>query len=319
MDNLSHGRVIGIDVSRDWLDLHCLPDGLQCRMPNGPEGHAAVSDLARDRDAVVCFESTGGQEWQLWETLEAEGVIARQVPPAQVKAFARSRGTRAKTDRIDAELIARFFAFRPDAGRRLPTEKLRSLRALTSKRAQIVEMRKRLLAQICAHQKLGTAEMFDSVDSDLKARLDCLIKELEDRIGTTLSGDVLLAETAGVLRSIPGIGPVASTMLIAEMPELGTITGEQAAALVGLAPVAQDSGTLRGKRTIAGGRRALRHVMFQAALVAAHHNPSMKAFADRLRKAGKPHKVIITAVARKLVNLANALCKSRQKWKPSTA
>jgi transposase len=319
MDNLSHGRVIGIDVSRDWLDLHCLPDGLQCRMPNGPEGHAAVSDLARNRDAVVCFESTGGQEWQLWETLEAEGVIARQVPPAQVKAFARSRGTRAKTDRIDAELIARFFAFRPDAGRRLPTEKLRSLRALTSKRAQIVEMRKRLLAQIRAHQKLGTAEMFDSVDSDLKARLDCLIKELEDRIGATLSGDVLLAETAGVLRSIPGIGPVASTMLIAEMPELGTITGEQAAALVGLAPVAQDSGTLRGKRTIAGGRRALRHVMFQAALVAAHHNPSMKAFADRLRKAGKPHKVIITAVARKLVNLANALCKSRQKWKPSTA
>lgn len=319
MDNLSHGRVIGIDVSRDWLDLHCLPDGLQCRMPNGPEGHATVSDLARDRDAVVCFESTGGQEWQLWETLEAEGVIARQVPPAQVKAFARSRGTRAKTDRIDAELIARFFAFRPDAGRRLPTEKLRSLRALTSKRAQIVEMRKRLLAQIRAHQKLGTAEMFDSVDSDLKARLDCLIKELEDRIGATLSGDVLLAETAGVLRSIPGIGPVASTMLIAEMPELGTITGEQAAALVGLAPVAQDSGTLRGKRTIAGGRRALRHVMFQAALVAAHHNPSMKAFADRLRKAGKPHKVIITAVARKLVNLANALCKSRQKWKPSTA
>lgn len=319
MDNLSHGRVIGIDVSRDWLDLHCLPDGLQCRMPNGPEGHAAVSDLARDRDAGVCFESTGGQEWQLWETLEAEGVIARQVPPAQVKAFARSRGTRAKTDRIDAELIARFFAFRPDAGRRLPTEKLRSLRALTSKRAQIVEMRKRLLAQIRAHQKLGTAEMFDSVDSDLKARLDCLIKELEDRIGATLSGDVLLAETAGVLRSIPGIGPVASTMLIAEMPELGTITGEQAAALVGLAPVAQDSGTLRGKRTIAGGRRALRHVMFQAALVAAHHNPSMKAFADRLRKAGKPHKVIITAVARKLVNLANALCKSRQKWKPSTA
>ena len=319
MDNLSHGRVIGIDVSRDWLDLHCLPDGLQCRMPNGPEGHAAVSDLARNRDAVVCFESTGGQEWQLWETLEAEGVIARQVPPAQVKAFARSRGTRAKTDRIDAELIARFFAFRPDAGRRLPTEKLRSLRALTSKRAQIVEMWKRLLAQIRAHQKLGTAEMFDSVDSDLKARLDCLIKELEDRIGATRSGDVLLAETAGVLRSIPGIGPVASTMLIAEMPELGTITGEQAAALVGLAPVAQDSGTLRGKRTIAGGRRALRHVMFQAALVAAHHNPSMKAFADRLRKAGKPHKVIITAVARKLVNLANALCKSRQKWKPSTA
>jgi transposase len=103
-------------------------------------------------------------------------------------------------------------------------------------------------------------------------------------------------------------------MLIAEMPEIGTITGEQAAALTGLTPVAHDSGTLRGKRAIAGGRRALRHVMFQAALVAAHHNPSLRSFADRLRKAGKPHKVIITAVARKLVTIANALCKNRQKW-----
>ena len=314
MDNLSHGRVIGIDVSRDWLDLYCLPDGHRGRAPNTPAGHAVVVALARDRDAIVCFESTGGQEWQLWAALEVEGVTARQVPPAQVKAFAKSCGTRAKTDRIDAELIARFFAFRPEAGRSLPAEKLRLLRALTSKRAQLVEMRKRLLAQIRAHQKLGTAAMFEDVDTELKQRIDSLIKELEDRISQAIASDERLSETAGVLRSIPGIGPVASTMLIAEMPEIGTITGEQAAALTGLAPVAHDSGTLRGKRAIAGGRRALRHVMFQAALVAAHHNPSLRSFADRLRKAGKPHKVIITAVARKLVTIANALCKNRQKW-----
>ena len=314
MDNLSHGRVIGIDVSRDWLDLYCLPDGHRGRAPNTPAGHAVVVALARDRDAIVCFESTGGQEWQLWAALEVEGVTARQVPPAQVKAFAKSCGTRAKTDRIDAELIARFFAFRPEAGRSLPAEKLRLLRALTSKRAQLVEMRKRLLAQIRAHQKLGTAAMFEDVDTELKQRNDSLIKELEDRISQAIASDERLSETAGVLRSIPGIGPVASTMLIAEMPEIGTITGEQAAALTGLAPVAHDSGTLRGKRAIAGGRRALRHVMFQAALVAAHHNPSLRSFADRLRKAGKPHKVIITAVARKLVTIANALCKNRQKW-----
>ncbi|MDD7972913.1 IS110 family transposase [Roseinatronobacter alkalisoli] len=168
MDDLSHGRVIGIDVSRDWLDVHCLPDGHCCRAPNTPAGHAVVADLARDRDAVVCFESTGGQEWPLWVLLEAEGVAARQVPPAQVKAFAQSRGTRAKTDRIDAELIARFFAFRPEAGRSLPAEKLRILRALTSKRAQLVEMRKRLLAQIRAHQKLGTAAMFEDLGTELK-------------------------------------------------------------------------------------------------------------------------------------------------------
>lgn len=277
-----------------------------------------MAELARDRNAIVCFESTGGQEWQLWALLEAEGVAARQVPPAQVKAFAQSRGTRAKTDRIDAELIARFFAFRPEAGRSLPTEKIRILRALTSKRAQLVEMRKRLLAQIRAHQKLGNAAMFEDVDSELKHRIDSLIKELKDRITRAIASDHQLSETAIVLRSIPGIGLIVSTMLIAEMPEIRTITGEEAAALTGLAPVAHDSGTLRGKRAIAGGRRALRHVMFQAALVAAHHNPDLKSFADRLRKAGKPHKVIITAVTRKLVTISNALCKSRQKWAAAT-
>lgn len=135
MDNLSHGRVIGIDVSRDWLDLQCLPDGHRCRVANDPASRAAVADLARDRVAIVCFESTGGQEWQLWALLETEGIAARQVPPAQVKAFAQSRGTRAKTDRIDAELIARFFVFRPEAGRSLSAQKFLLLRALTSKRA----------------------------------------------------------------------------------------------------------------------------------------------------------------------------------------
>lgn len=194
--------------------------------------------------------------------------------PAQLKAFAKSRGTRAKTDRIDAELIARFFAFRPDAGRSLPGEKFRFLRALTSK-----------LPQIRAHQKPGTAEIFDSSDTELKVRLDSLIKELEDRIVAAISSDDLPSETVDVFRSIPGIGQVA-----------------------------YDSGTRRGNRSIAGGRRALRHVIFQAALDAAHYNSTLKAFADRLRKDGKPHKVIITAVARKLINLANALCKKRQKW-----
>ncbi len=236
-----------------------------------------------------------------------------------MKAFAQSRGTRAKTDRIDAELIARFFAFRPEAGRSLPAEKQRLIIALTSKRAQLVEMRKRLLAQIRAHQKLGTAAMFEDIDTELKHRTDSKIKELEDRITKAIASDDRLSETNGIPRSVPGSGPVASSMLIAEMPEIGTITGEEAAALTGLAPVAHDSGTLRGKRAIAGVRRALRHVMFQAALVAAHHNPSLKSFADRLRKAGKPHKVIITVVARKLVTIANALCKSRQKWTAAAA
>lgn len=314
MDNVSQNVIIGIDVSRDWLDIHCLPQGQHQRLPNTDIGHQRLARLARSSKAVVCFEATGGQEWRLWAVLDAAGIEARQLPPAQIKAFAASRGTRAKTDRIDAELIARFLAFRPDAGRTLPAQKLRLLRALTSKRGQLVETRKRLLAQIKARQKQGLDEPFEEIDAALRLLLNEQIATLEQQIEHLIAVDETLAETAKILRSVPGIGPVASTMLIAEMPELGQISGEQAAALTGLAPIAHDSGALRGKRAIAGGRHLLRHVLFQAALVASHHNPVLKPFADRLRAAGKPHKVVITAVARKLVTIVNALCKSRKSW-----
>ena len=247
------------------------------------------------------------------------GIATRRLPPAQIKAFAASRGTRAKTDRIDAELIARFMAFRPEAGRNIPHEKIRLLRALVSKRGQLVETKKRLLAQIKAHGKLGSADMFDATDCRLKDLLDHQIAALEARFEQTIATDDCLAKTANILRSVRGIDPVASTMLIAEMPELGHVSGEQAAALTGLAPIAHDRGAMSGKRAIGGGRRLLRHVMFQAALVASHHNPVLKTFADRLRTAGKPHKVVITAVARKLTTIANALVKSGRKWSNQAA
>ncbi|MCU9837638.1 transposase [Ruegeria sp. WL0004] len=157
------------------------------------------------------------------------------------------------------------------------------------------------------------------MDTELKGILDRYIQQLEVQIEQAIASDDDLATTAAILRSVPGIDPVASTMLIAEMPELGQITGEQAAALTGLAPIAHDSGAMRGRRAIGGGRRLLRHVMFQAALVASNHNPVLKVFADQLRAIGKPHKVIITAIARKLVTITNALCKSRQKWSPKAA
>lgn len=318
MSKISQDQIIGIDVSRDWLDIYCLPDGERLRWPNNGDGHARVAALAVERRALVCFEATGGQEWRLWSSLDAAGIATRQLPPAQIKAFAASRGTRAKTGRIDAELIARFMVFRPDAGRSLPHEKLRFLRALTSKRGQLIETRKRLLMQIKAQAKLGVEDQFADIDADLKALLDCQIAEIEAQIEQTIICDDEMQHTAEILRSVPGIGPVTTAMLIAEMPEIGQITGEQAAALTGLAPIAHDSGSLRGKRAIAGGRRSLRHVMFQAALVASNHNPVLREFAKRLRAAGKPHKVIVTAVARKLVTIANALCKSRQKWASQT-
>lgn len=153
MTKIAYDQIIGIDVARDWLDIHCLPGGMHIRFANTNTGHQRLIELTQSARAIVCFEAIGGQEWRLWAALDAAGTEARQLPPAQIRAFAASRGTRAKTDRIDAELIAHFLAFRPDARRTLPSEKLRRLRALTSKRGQLVEIRKRLLAQIKARRK----------------------------------------------------------------------------------------------------------------------------------------------------------------------
>lgn len=175
------------------------------------------------------LRSDGGQEWRLWFYLEDAGVEVRQVPPALIKAFARSLGTRAKTDRIDAELIARFLVFRPEAGRTLPAEHLRLLMALTTRRARVVEMRKWLLTQIWAHQNSGPAELFENIDVELKEWLDVAISELESRFSELLVCDSHFAETARILRSVPVIGPVASSTLIAELPELGALTREEAA------------------------------------------------------------------------------------------
>ena len=247
METLPHPAIIGIDVSRDTLDIHCLPDGLQLQLPNTVEGHARLQRVARDRQALVCFEATGGHEWLLWASLDGAGIGTRQLPPAQIKAFAASRGVRAKTDRLDAETIARFMAFRPEAGRRLPHAALRSLRALATKRRQLVDALKRHTLHCKARAKHGTADEFESLDNELKGLLTRQIKELDQRIETLLASDAELTGTAAILRSIPGVGPVACAMLIAEMPELGQIAGDKAAALAGLAPIARDSGQMRGK------------------------------------------------------------------------
>ena len=240
-----------------------FPGEQRFRLDDSAEGHqhliAALLELAGL--VKVGFEATGGQEWVLSATLVAAGIDAGQLPPAQIKAFALSRGTRAKTDRIDAELIARFMLFRPEAGRRLPSENLCILRALTTRRAQIVDMRKRLLAQIAARRKQSVPADIEGMDDALKTILDAQVGDLERRIESVIAQEKTSAAKARLLRSIPGIGPVSAAMLIAEMPELGRMTAGEAAAMTGLAPVPHDSGAKRGRRAIAGGRRSLRHVL----------------------------------------------------------
>ena len=291
MNTVAQPEIIGLDVSRDWLDIHCLSDDRRLRLPNTDEGHSKLEEIAAGREALVCFEAAGGHEWRLWANMAAAGIEARQFAPAQAEAFGRSRGTSAKTDRIDAELIARFMAFRPEAGRRLPSGRLRDPGTPATKRRQLVEMRKSARQQAKADLRNGAAESVEDLTGELLELLERQISEVEERIAGLLANDAVLAETAAILQSVPGIGPVACAM-----------------------PVARDSGQMRGKRMIGGGRRSLRQVLHQAALAASIRNTDLKLFADRLRKEGKPHKVVVTAVARKLVVIANALCKSRRPW-----
>ena len=311
---VARDHYVGIDVCKDWLDVFWLSDGTAFRLPNTADGHNELMCRLSGCESRIGFEATGGHEWALWDVLSKAGFEARQLPPAQIKFFAASRGTRAKTDRIDAEMIARFMAFRPEAGRVIPPDKLRDLRALTTKRAQLVEMRKRHLCQINARRRAKVMEDVDALDRNLLELLGDQITEVESRIKTNLKTDDAVRSRAGNLRSIPGVGPVLTAILIAGMPELGTICDKQIAALAGLAPIARDSGSMRGKRSIGGGRGQVRHVLFQAALVAAQHNPVLRSFAKRLRERGKPHKVIITAVARKLLTIANAIAKRNTPW-----
>lgn len=300
-----------MDVSRDWLDGFCLPSQNRFRHPNTADGHnAPVAMIQQLSGSVkVGFEATGGHEWMLRTELVDAGIIAVQLSPAQIKAFALSRGTLAKTDRIHAELIARFMAFRPEAGRELPDEKLRILRTLTTRRGQLVDMRKRLKAQIGARRQQGISADVETMDDELKEVLDTQIDQIEGRIENVIAQVEPLAAKANLLRSIPGIGPVSAAMLIAELPEPGRMTSGEAAAMTGLAPVPHDSGAMRGRRTIAGGRRSLRHVLFQAALAAAWHDPILKPGAKRLKERGNPHKLVIIAIA-------NAIMKTGIPWQP---
>ena len=176
-------------------------------------------------------------------------------------------------------------------------------------------MRKRLATQVAARRKQGVAADVEGMDNDLKALLDSQVRDIERQIEAAIAQDDRSAAKAKLLLSVPGIGPASAALLIAEMPELGRMTAGESAAMTGLAPIPHDSGTMRGKRAIAGGRQSLRQVLFQAALAAARHNPVLKPVAKRLKERGKPHKLVTIAIARRLITIANAIIKSGDPWR----
>jgi len=304
-------RFAGIDVSKDALDVHVRPDGTTRRFDNTPAGITAlVAWLDPSAPARVVIEATGGYERAVVAALSLRGLPVCLVNPKRARDFAGALGRRAKTDAIDAGVLAEFAdKVRPPA-RPLAGAEAQELQALVARRNQLIEMRTMESNRLAAAVR------------PVRRSIEAILRVLEKEIGKA-DGELAAAVEASpvwkakdeLLQSIPGIGPVTSRTLLADLPELGTLTREQVAALVGVAPVNRDSGRWSGKRFIAGGRAAVRRVLYLGAHAARQGNAVLAAFADRLAKAGKAPKVIRIAVARKLIIIANAVLRDNKPWR----
>ena len=302
---------VGIDVAKDRLDVHVRPSGQAFSVARDGKGlDELVARLRRLDVTLIVLEATGGFETTVAAALCAAGLPLAVVNPRQIRAFARAVGRLAKTDTLDAAVNAHFAeAVRPDP-RPVPDEQARSLGELITRRRQIVEM---MTAERNRRGRLTNRRMIKSVDRLLKA-LQRELSDLEADLDETIRGTPAWRETEDLLKSVPGIGDVTARTLIADLPELGTLDRKKIAALVGVAPFNRDSGTLRGKRTVWGGRANVRATLYMAALVASQHNPILRRFYQRLLEAGKPKKVALTAVMRKLLIIMNAIVRDRTPW-----
>ena len=306
---------VGIDVSKDALDVHRRPDGAARRFDNTPQGFAAlVAWLGSRTPTLIALEATGGYERPAVAALSLEGLSVAVVNPQRVRDFAGALGQRAKTDAIGASVLAAFAQRVRPPVRPLADAEARELQALVARRNQLIEMR------TMESNRLAVANR--SVRRSIEAILRALDKQIETsdaELARAIEASAVWKAKDELLQSIPGIGPVTSRTLLAELPELGTLSREQVAALVGVAPVNRDSGRWTGRRLIAGGRAAVRRVLYLGAHAARQGNAVLRAFAERLEKAGKPPKVIRIALARKLVIIANAVLRDQQPWQAQIA
>jgi transposase len=306
---------VGVDVSKDHLDVHRLPEGTARRFDNNPPGLAAlVAWLGPAPPVLIALEATGGYERPVVAALSLGGLPVAVVNPKRVRDFAGALGQRAKTDALDASVLAAFAQrVRPPA-RPLAGAEAQELQALVARRNQLIEMR------TMESNRLATANR--AVRRSIAAILAALDKEIgkaDGELSAAIENSAVWKAKDELLQSIPGIGPVVSRTLLAELPELGTLSREQVAALVGVAPLNRQSGRWNGRRLIAGGRAAVRRVLYLGAHAARQGNAVLCAFAERLKKAGKPPKVIRIALARKLVIIANAVLRDQRPWHPQMA
>lgn len=302
---------VGIDVAKDRLDVHVLESGEAfAAARNGAGLGEVIERLRRHALAIVAVEATGGFETIVAAGLAGAGLPVVVVNPAQVRAFATALGKRAKTDPIDAAVIARFVAATRPEIRPLPDAATQVLAELVSRRRQIVEM---LAAERQRQTRLTARHLAKSI-ARLIAALERELATIDAEIDTAVRGSPAWRASEDLLASVPGIGPVIARTLIAELPELGTLGRKQIASLAGLAPFTRQSGQWRGKSFIGGGRKSVRAALFLGAMSASRFNPTLKAFYAHLVAAGKPKMVALIAVARKLLTILNAILRTKNPW-----
>jgi transposase len=300
---------IGIDVSKGRLDLAASPSGDRLSV-SGEELGRLVSWVGKRRPHLVVLEATGGYEREAVAALAAKGWAVAVVNPRQVRDFARATGKLAKTDAIDAGVLAAFAeAVRPEP-RRLRDAESEALRDLVVRRRQLLDMRK-------AEKSRLEMALSDAVKRGVErhlAWLDSEIGQADDDLDRMIRQSPTWCAEEDLLTSMPGVGPVLARTIIAELPELGQLDRRQIAALVGVAPFNRDSGKMRGTRTTWGGRRSVRQVLYMAALSGVRFNPVLKAAYEKMRQAGKPPKVALVACMRRLIVTLNAMLHSQQPW-----
>ena len=303
---------LGVDVSKASVTLASEPPGLTGEFATDTAGLSRLVQAAQSQPVtLVVVEATGGYEAPVVAALSTAGVAVAVVNPRQVRDFAKALGRLAKTDRIDAQVLALFGARVQPAPRPLPEEATEDLEALLTRRRQLLEM---LHAERQRRPRARGRIVRRSLDTHIRW-LEGQVIDTDATLEAAIQASPLWRVQDQLLQSVPGVGPTLARTLLGLLPELGQLDRHHIAALVGVAPLARDSGTLRGRRTCWGGRPAVRTVLYMAALTAARWNPTLRSFYQRLRAAGKPAKVALTAVARKLLVLLNAILRDARPWR----
>jgi transposase len=301
---------IGIDISKDHLDVHRLPGDERRRFDNSKAGHKALIRWIGDTPARVVYEPTGYYHRALERALAAAGMPIAKVNPRQARRFAEATGNLAKTDALDAAMLTRMGAVLSLEARSVPSGIINDLRDLRTARNALIKDQVAALTRA----KAITLPLLKRHNAARLKQIEAQREAVDAEINALIQGDPDLAQRFAILRSIPGIAEVSAAMLLIEMPELGSLDEKQVAALAGLAPIARQSGNWKGKSFIRGGRQQVRQGLYMPALVAIRFNADLKTKYEQLIKAGKAPKQAITAVMRKLIILANALLKKGRQW-----